>query len=116
MFTGAPVLLGRARRQSAVPELGGRTVPGEATSATVAAARQRGAVLSGPVGRGAQGAEAVQRAEETRRPGTRHGQATGGLRAMCQRKFNRFTVNFVPGRSWVIREYVLLRLPGTYSS
>jgi len=74
---GALVLLGRARRQSAVPELGGRTIPGKAAPATVTSTRQRGAVLSGAVGRRTQRAEAVQRAEETRRPGTRRGQAAG---------------------------------------
>lgn len=83
---GAFVLLGRARGQGAVPELGGRAVPGAAAAATVAAARQRGAVLPGPVGRGAEGAEAVQRAEETRCPGTRRRQADGSCRALRQRK------------------------------
>jgi len=74
---GTLVLLGRARRQSAIPELGGRAVSGKAASATVAATRQRGAVLSGAVGRRTQRTEAVQRAEETRCPRTRRGQAAG---------------------------------------
>jgi len=87
VFAGPFVLLGRARRQGAVLELGRRTVPGEAAAATVAAARQRSAVLSRAVGRGAQRAEAVQRAEETRRPGPRHGQAAGGRRAVREREY-----------------------------
>lgn len=86
--TGALVLLGSARRQSTVSELGGRAVPGEAAPAATAPARQRGAVLPRSVGRGAQRAEAVQRAEETRRPGTRRGQATGRGRTLYKRKFN----------------------------
>jgi len=37
VLPGALVLLGSARRQSALPELGGRAVPGKAAPATVAA-------------------------------------------------------------------------------
>jgi len=37
VLPGSLVLLGRARRQSAIPELGGRAVPSKAAPAAVAA-------------------------------------------------------------------------------
>lgn len=63
---GALVLQRVAGRQSAVCELRGRAVPGASASAATASPRQRSALLSCPVRRGAQRTPAFLGAAEAR--------------------------------------------------